>query len=176
MNGSTLEYLDYKFRSDEEFMFDAIKAYGYSLQYASEDLKYNKNFLKKCIKISPTCYEYIPDEYKENEKFAMEAYEIHCQVFLVMIPKHQSIINRALDDHPKYLKHLNRDELMLKSVLNLIIKYEIFWYFTEEIVMRLSRDDLKMMVRKCGKIYELLPRYLKNEKDIIISIVCGGKL
>eukprot|EP01080_Neovahlkampfia_damariscottae_P010150 gene10150-2570_t len=170
LNGESLQYLDPEFRNDREFMLLAVKSFGFCLEYACDEFQNDIAFLKECVKYSPTCFEFIIEELRFNVDFIVELYKVNFQVFKQVKQKPERLILLAVEEHPRYLKFLTKNELNRKNVIDLILRHNQYSFLNSENVKIIENQELCEIVRKNGRIYKILPIEKKYDKRIVLSI------
>ena len=144
-DGYQLEKLS-KFQKDPEIVLEAVKQVGYALQYATNDLRDNFQIVFEAVKQNGYSLEYASDNLKKNEILILEAMSQ----------------NRYLLSATR-----NRENLKNLEFVKEAMKYNLDTYYYLEKEMRSKKEIVLVGLKNNMCSFELVPFYLKSDKEII---------
>ena len=75
------DYMDEKFKDDEEIVFEAIKREPILLSYASEIIKDNKDFILAAVKEEPLCFYNASERLQQDKDIALAARSTYAFIY-----------------------------------------------------------------------------------------------
>ncbi len=157
-SGGFLQLVDLPFRADKEVVLEAVKACGYSLQYASPELQADKEVVLKAVRTDPFALAHASPELRADKELVLEAVKIERSALEYASPE-------LLADKEVVMTALNTDSLEYSPIIS---------YVSPE--LRADPDVILAAVKNDYKNLQYADKSLNEDPHFLLELLKVAKL